>query len=146
LLAVTCLPVPWFVYVPCSLLGGLVLVRMFVLYHDYQHGAILRGSRVASAIMWAFGLIALTPPSIWNRSHNHHHKHNTKTLGDDIGSFPIMTTDAYAKADWWQRFIYRAARSPLTILLGYLTVFLYGMCLSPWLARPRKHADAGMAL
>ena len=37
-------------------------------------------------------------------------------------------------------------RHPLTILAGYATVFLYGMCLRPLLLRPRQHADAGLAL
>jgi omega-6 fatty acid desaturase (delta-12 desaturase) len=146
LLAATCLPVHWLVRVPFSVLAGLVLVRMFVIYHDYQHRAILRGSRVAHAIMWAYGLFSLNPPSIWNRSHNHHHQHNTKMLGANIGSFPIMTTDAYARARWLERFKYRVARHPLTILLGYFTIFFYEMCLRNLLTNPRQHLDAAFAL
>lgn len=46
---------------------GLVLVRLFVLYHDFQHGAILRGSRLGRVLMETVGLILLTPPSSWNR-------------------------------------------------------------------------------
>lgn len=146
LLGATCLPVHWLVRVPCSVLGGLVLVRMFVIYHDYQHGTILRGSRVAHVIMWAYGLFSLNPPSIWNRSHNHHHKHNSKMLDANIGSFPLMTTDDYAKAPWLARFKYRVARHPLTILLGYFTIFFYEMCLRNLLTRPREHFDAAIAL
>src|SRR5439155_23951534 len=33
-----------------------------------------------------------------------------------------------------------------TMLLGYVTLFLYGMCLRPFVARPRQHWDAGIAL
>ena len=146
LLGATCLPVHWLLRVPFSLLGGLVLVRMFVIYHDYQHGTILRGSRVAKAIMWVYGLFALNPPSIWKHSHNHHHKHNSKMLGTNIGSFPLMTMDDYAKATWLARFKYRVARHPLTILLGYFTIFFYEMCLRNVLTRPREHFDAAIAL
>jgi omega-6 fatty acid desaturase (delta-12 desaturase) len=34
----------------------------------------------------------------------------------------------------------------LTILAGYGTVFLCGMCLYPLVVRPREHADAALAL
>jgi acyl-lipid omega-6 desaturase (Delta-12 desaturase) len=37
-------------------------------------------------------------------------------------------------------------RHPLTIALGYFTIFAYGMCLSPFLRAPKKHWDAAMAL
>ena len=46
-----CCDVHWLVRLPVSIVLGLVLVRMFVIYHDHQHGAILGGSRVADAAM-----------------------------------------------------------------------------------------------
>jgi omega-6 fatty acid desaturase (delta-12 desaturase) len=147
LLSITCLQeVHWLVRVPCSLLAGLVIVRMFIIYHDYQHGTILRHSRLADYIMLAYGLCTLTPPSIWKRSHNHHHKNNAKILGGDIGSYPIMTMSAYALATRLERFRYRVARHPVTMLFGYVTFFLYGMCLRPFVTKPRQHWDAGIAL
>ena len=68
-----------------------MLVRLFIIYHDYQHGTILKGSPVAAAVMTVYGLATMNPKSIWNRSHNHHHKNNAKIYGADIGSYPIMT-------------------------------------------------------
>jgi fatty acid desaturase len=55
-LATTCLEVHWLARVFCSILAGLVFVRMFVIYHDHQHGTILRHSRLADVIMLAYGL------------------------------------------------------------------------------------------
>src|SRR5262249_36067991 len=79
LLAAVCVTeLPLWVRVPCSVLTGLVLVRLFIIYHDYQHGTILRGSLLAGGLMRLYGLVTLNPPSIWNRSHNHHHKNNAK--------------------------------------------------------------------
>ena len=37
-------------------------------------------------------------------------------------------------------------RHPLTILFGYLTTFLYGMCIAPFLDDPREHSDGLVAL
>ena len=62
----------------CSILAGLLILRFFVIYHDQQHEAILSKSRLAGVVMRIFGILALSPPSIWRSSHNHHHNHNSK--------------------------------------------------------------------
>lgn len=129
-----------------SLLTGLTLVRVFIVYHDYQHQAMFKDSRLASAILSLYGYVMLTPPSVWKRSHDHHHRHNSKLFGASIGSFPIMTTDNYQAASARERLEYRIARSPLIILLGYLTVFMFGMCIRPLLMDGRRHWDAVLSL
>ena len=139
-------PLPWLVRVPASVLAGLLLVRFFILFHDHQHGAILRGSRVANAVMVVFGLLSLNPTSVWRRSHDHHHRNNSKGLDPNIGSFPLMTVAGYQQANFRQRLAYRLSRHPLTMLCGYLTVFGFGMCIVPLLRNPRRHFDAALAL
>jgi omega-6 fatty acid desaturase (delta-12 desaturase) len=146
LLGLSCLEVHWACRLPVSVLAGLTMVRMFTIYHDYQHGTILRGSALANALLGAYGLLLLTPPSIWRRTHQHHHSHNGRVQAAGIGSFLVMTTRDFARAPWWRRFAYALSRHPLTILAGYLTVFLYGMWLHPFVLRPWQHADAALAL
>jgi omega-6 fatty acid desaturase (delta-12 desaturase) len=132
--------------VAASILAGLTLVRLFILFHDHQHGTILRGSWLAGAVMHGFGLLTLNPPSVWKRSHDHHHRHNSRGLTPNIGSFPLMTVDAYAAASPAVRFVYRLSRHPLTLVFAYLTVFAGTMCLMPLLRNPRRHWDAGVSL
>ncbi|MEO8496097.1 MAG: fatty acid desaturase, partial [Planctomycetota bacterium] len=96
LLALAMCDLPWGLRGVSSVLAGLVGVRLFIIYHDFQHGAILRGSPVAGFVMGLTGLLMLNPRSVWNRSHDHHHKNNSKTFGASIGSYPIMTQEAYA--------------------------------------------------
>src|ERR1700754_452491 len=79
-----------------SLLAGLLLVRMFVIYHDHQHHTILTKSPLANALMTVFGMFMLAPTSIWKRSHDHHHAHNSKLFSASIGSFPIATKQKFA--------------------------------------------------
>src|SRR4051812_6775712 len=74
-----------------SLLSALMLLRLFVIYHDQQHHAILPKSRLADRLMKFFGMLSLNASSVWRSSHNHHHSHNSKLRGSHIGSFPIMT-------------------------------------------------------
>jgi omega-6 fatty acid desaturase (delta-12 desaturase) len=145
-LMIACWDLPWPVRLCGSFLTAFTLVRIFIIYHDYLHGTILQDSWVAFIVMRAFGIFSLNPPSVWKRSHNHHHQHNSKTSGSGIGSFPLMTTEVYAKSSWKVRFNYAMARHPLIMVFGYLTMFLYGMCLRPLFLNPRVHFDAAIYL
>ncbi|MDA3961944.1 MAG: fatty acid desaturase [Planctomycetota bacterium] len=129
-----------------GLLVGLLLVRMFVIYHDYAHGAILRKSRIARALMGAFGVFVLAPPSIWRSSHDYHHKNNSKLRAAHIGSFPVMTVERWAQTSRSDRLKYRFLRHPLTIALAYPIGFFFGMCLGPFLRNPRRHWDGAAAV
>jgi len=132
--------------IACSILAGLSLLRLFVLYHDQQHHAILPKSKVAEGLMRVVGILVLSPSSIWRSSHDHHHKHNSKIKGSHIGSFPVMTKDNYLAASRGERRLYLFMRHPLTILFGYLFVFLFGMCVRPFAMKPREHAECLVAL
>jgi len=125
---------------------GFVFVRLFVIYHDFQHNALLQNSRIAKAIMVFYGLFSLNPSSVWNRSHDHHHAHNSKTFGPNIGSYPIITTDAYQELSDGDKFRYSLARHPVTMLFGYVTVFLWGMSVRPFLQNPVRHFDGLLAV
>ena len=137
---------PLWIRIPCSVLAGLMLLRSFVIYHDQQHHAILPKSRLAEGLMRVYGVLALSPSSIWRSSHNHHHNHNSRLRGSHIGSFPLMTKDQFLKSSASDRRRYLFIRHPLTILCGYLFMFLFGMCLNPFLNNPRKHWDCLLAL
>src|SRR5256885_1850465 len=60
-----------------SILTGLVLVRLFVIYHDHQHHSILYKSKIANVLFTVFGIFILVPTSIWKRTHDYHHNHNS---------------------------------------------------------------------
>ena len=124
-----------------SIVSGLLLLRLFVIYHDHQHRAILPKSRMASGLMRLIGLLILSPTSIWTSSHNHHHHHNSKLKGSNIGSFPVMTKERFLSSSHSEKRLYLFMRHPLTILFGYVFIFLYGMCLYPFFDKPRAHWD-----
>lgn len=140
------MPFPWWARLACGIVGGLVLCRLFIIYHDQQHGTILRGSRIADWLMTAFGVLSLNPPSTWNASHNHHHKHNGKIRSASIGSFPVMTVATYARATRKERMLYAASRSSVTIFFAWITVFLVAMTLNSMIRKPREHMDCVIAV
>jgi len=132
--------------IACSLLAGLLYLRAFVIYHDQQHQALLPHSRLAEVVMRLFGILILSPSNVWRSSHNYHHNHNSKLRGSHIGSYPIMTKAQYLKAPNALRWKYLFMRHPLTILFGYVFVFLYGMCLHPFLTKPKENRDGLIAV
>jgi omega-6 fatty acid desaturase (delta-12 desaturase) len=146
----------WPLRIALSILGGLLMVRAFVLYHDFMHGAILRKSRLGKLIYYLYGLISLTPARSWRHSHNFHHANVGKPipvrekdfslLTSDIGAVPLMTAEMWKQATRWQRIRYRVSRHPFTILFAYVTVFLFSVCLIPLLTDPRKFWDGALSL
>jgi len=119
---------------------------MFVIYHDNQHNSILARSVLADIIFKAFGVIILAPASIWKRSHDYHHNHNSKLFTASIGSYPIVTKKKFLRLSKKQKIAYLAIRHPLTIIFGYIIVFFYGLSIQSFMASPRKHWDSLIAI
>ena len=148
---------PWWPFrLVVSVIGGLLLVRAFILFHDFMHGSLLRGSRLATPLFQFVGLMMLSPSKYWRYSHNFHHGNVGKPIKpgedeallvtSDLGSFPLMTTAAWRDASTWQRVRYRAVRNPLTLVFAYFTVFLFGLTVLPLLKDPRKYWDGALSI
>ncbi len=136
----------WYLRLPLSIIMGFTMVRMFVIAHDYQHHTILTKSKLAEVIMYFYGMLVLAPSSIWKRSHDYHHAHNSKLHTADIGSYPIMTKQKFLASSKKVRNFYLFTRHPLTIASGYIIMFAYGMCLRSFKSSPKKHFDSLLAL
>ena len=129
-----------------SLLGALLMVRTFITYHDYMHGAILHDSVAASILFHIYAAFTLVPASSWKKSHNYHHGNVGKISHASIGSFPIITTKMWHAASALERVRYRFQRHPLVVLFGYITIFAFSICLVPLLRDPARHLDSLVAL
>jgi omega-6 fatty acid desaturase (delta-12 desaturase) len=136
----------WALRGAASVIGGLLIVRTFILFHDFWHGAILRRSRAARLLFWTIGILLMTPARVWRDTHNYHHAHTAKIVGSNIGSYMMVTTSMWAKMTGSQRLMYRMIRHPLTIAFGYFTIFMLGMCVMPLMRAPKKNSSAGVAL
>lgn len=140
---------PWWpLRAALSVLGGLVMVRAFILFHDYMHGAILHGSVLGRVLMYGVGALLLTPPRAWRESHNYHHANvgkiaeegsHTLVVTSDIGAYPMMSVEMWERATKFQRFRYRISRHPLTIFFAYLTIFLGTLCVKSTVSNLRRH-------
>ncbi|MFT7561630.1 MAG: omega-6 fatty acid desaturase (delta-12 desaturase) [Flavobacteriales bacterium] len=129
-----------------SIILGLLVVRLFILFHDFHHQAILAKSTIARLIFWLYGMLTLTPPNAWRETHNFHHAHTSKLGFSNIGSFKIMTLAEWEKATPKEKQAYKIQRHPLTILFGYFTVFLLGLCIAGFVRKPTKNWDGLLAI
>ena len=129
-----------------SLLASMLMVRAFITYHDYMHRAILTRSRAAWILFRVYSALALTPPRSWKKSHNYHHGHVGQVSASSIGAFPIITTQMWHEASWAEKTSYRIIRHPLTVLAGYVTIFLFSVTLLPLLTNPLRHWDSLLVL
>jgi acyl-lipid omega-6 desaturase (Delta-12 desaturase) len=125
---------------------SLFYIRMFIIYHDYQHHAILQKSTTAELIMKAYGIFMLTPQNIWKRSHDHHHNHNSKLTITGIGSYPTISKERFLKLSKKEQRIYLLNRHPLTVIFGYFSLFIYWLNVKSFIQSPRKHWDSFVAL
>ena len=138
---------PWWpLRLVASVLEALLILRVFILYHDFLHRAILSRSRLARFIMHLYGYLVLAPPSVWKRTHDYHHANNAKMVGSQVGSYPVVSAAMWRRLPEKRRRAYRLARHPLTILMGYFTLFLFGMGVGPILSDARKNKDSAIAL
>ena len=64
----------------------------------------------------------------------------------DVGSFPTMTKKEFEALSSGDRFKYLAARHPVNILLGYLTILMFSFCINSIVKSPKKHLDCGYTL
>ena len=138
------IPLP--VQIIMSIVCGLFYVRLFVIYHDYQHRAILQNSFVASQIMKVIGIYLLAPETIWKRSHEHHHNNNSKLTIAGIGSYPTICKNRFLKLSKGKKRLYLINRHPLTVIFGYITLFIYWLNVKSFVQSPSKHIDSFLAL
>src|SRR6478609_8996008 len=138
---ITLLNLPLPLIIISSIICGLLYVRLFVIYHDYQHRAILQNSTPASLIMKAIGIYLLAPETIWKRTHEHHHNNNSKLTMTGIGSYPTISKVRYLGLKKEEKLIYLINRHPLTIIFGYFTLFIYWLNLKSFVQSPSKHMD-----
>jgi acyl-lipid omega-6 desaturase (Delta-12 desaturase) len=137
---------PWWpLRLGASVVEGLTIVRAFILAHDFQHGALLRRSKVGSLVFSLYGVLVLTPPRAWRQTHNYHHANTAKIVGAQIGSFPVLTVEMWRRTPRNKRLAYVIARHPLNIVFGYLTIFFLGMCVGSFLRNPRENWDSAVA-
>jgi omega-6 fatty acid desaturase (delta-12 desaturase) len=136
----------WPIKLLAGLLAGLIQVRLFIFYHDALHGAIFRKSPLGHMLVSIIGFYLIAVRSVWKETHDFHHQNNSKLVGSAVGSFPILTVGMRNRASRGQMRLYHLARHPLTIAMGYLTMFCIGMSLKSFRRDAGRHWGGPLAI
>jgi omega-6 fatty acid desaturase (delta-12 desaturase) len=117
---------PYWVTLAVALLAAILLVRIFIFFHDCCHGSFFATSRGNRILGYVSGILTFTPYEDWRRSHAIHHS----TVGDldrrGTGDVSLLTVDEYLAASRRKRHVYRLYRNPLVMFgLGPAYLFLF---------------------
>ncbi len=98
---------------------GLIMSRIFVLFHDTVHHALFRTPRANRWWGIVFGLILFTPYDRWRKSHIAHHTAVGDIERSDEGYLKLHTVKEFESWSRPKRIAYRIFRSP-PVMVGLL--------------------------
>lgn len=148
------LSIHWTLALPLNILGGLFLVRIFILQHDAGHGSLFRNRWANSALGFIFSILTLVPYAAWQYNHALHHSTSGNLDKRGVGDVYTMTVQEYLEASRRRRLQYRMFRNPFVMyLLGPFVVFMLGYRIpmgisrqKPALLRSVMYTNIGIAL
>jgi omega-6 fatty acid desaturase (delta-12 desaturase) len=117
---------PYWVTFAVVLVAAVLLVRIFIFFHDCCHGSFFASSRANRILGYVSGILSFTPYEDWRRCHAIHHS----TVGDldrrGTGDVSLLTVDEYLAASGQKRLAYRFYRNPIVMFgLGPAFLFLF---------------------
>jgi len=125
-----------------SLIAALLLVRVFILFHDCVHGSLFSQKRANTVFGYLLGLLVFTPFEDWRYSHLQHHATYADLDSRGFGDIWTMTKEEYEAAPKGTRISYRLFRHPLVLLgLGPVFTFLLRFRLPSKMARRKAQVN-----
>lgn len=103
--------------VPLIILGGGLLVRVFIIFHDAVHGSFYKSRTANDVIGGVLGVLAFTPYKHWRGEHNVHHGTNGDLDRRGVGDIWTMTVQEYLSSSKWRKLCYRVARNPIALFV-----------------------------
>jgi omega-6 fatty acid desaturase (delta-12 desaturase) len=110
--------------VPCAVLAGGFLVRLFIIFHDCGHGSFFKSRKANDIVGTITGILCFTPYYQWRWEHSLHHATSGDLDRRGTGDIWTLTVQEYLEASRWKRFAYRLARNPF-ILFIIAPLFLF---------------------
>jgi len=133
------LSISWWLTVPLAIVAGLLVIRIFIIFHDCGHGSYFK-SRLANDIVgFISGMMTFTPYFHWRWEHGLHHGASGDLDRRGTGDIWTMTVQEYLESTRWKRFAYRLARNPFVLfIVAPVFLFLIRQRFSTPGAKPRE--------
>lgn len=101
---------------------GSLMVRTFIIFHDCTHQSFFNSRRANDIVGFITGVIAFTPYGDWQNAHKIHHGTVGNLSKRGVGDVWTLTVEEYTQSPLFTKFIYRAFRSPIILLIFAPTV------------------------
>jgi acyl-lipid omega-6 desaturase (Delta-12 desaturase) len=118
------LSISWWLTVPLAMVAGLIVIRIFIIFHDCGHGSYFKSRTANDIVGFIAGMLTFTPYFHWRWEHGLHHGASGDLDRRGTGDIWTMTVQEYLESTRWKRFAYRLARNPF-ILFFVAPVFLF---------------------
>jgi len=118
------LSVSWWLVSLLALLAGVLLIRIFIIFHDCGHGVFFRSMRANQLVGFLCGLLVFTPFRQWHRDHADHHATAGNLDGRGPGEVWTMTVAEFLQAPPWKQRMYRLMRNPF-FLFGVVPALFF---------------------
>ncbi|MBB5032756.1 fatty acid desaturase [Prosthecobacter vanneervenii] len=119
------LAVSYWLTLALAAVTGLLVVRVFIFFHDCGHGSFFKSNRANSIVGFICGMVTFTPYAHWSWQHAVHHQTSGDLSRRGDGDIWTMTVKEYQEASPTRRMFYRIIRNPFTLfIVGPLVLFL----------------------
>ncbi|MFW6343621.1 MAG: fatty acid desaturase [Sediminispirochaetaceae bacterium] len=125
-----------------ALVAALLLVRVFILFHDCVHGSLFPKKRTNTVFGYLLGLLVFTPFEDWRFSHLRHHATYADLDSRGLGDIWTMTKQEYKTSSKKTRLSYRLFRNPVVMIgLGPVFSFLLRFRLPSKMAKRKARVN-----
>ena len=98
-----------------SVIAGLLVVRVFIIFHDCGHGSFFKSKRANDIVGFIAGMITFTPYGHWRWQHAVHHATSGDLDRRGEGDIWTLTVKEYQEASRGKRMVYRVTRNPFIL-------------------------------
>ena len=116
--------ISWPLTIAMSVLAGLFLVRIFIIFHDCGHHSFFRSKRANNVLGFITGMMTFTPYRYWRWQHSVHHGTSGNLDHRGTGDIWTMTVREFKEASPWMRLRYRVSRNPIVVFV-IAPIFLF---------------------
>lgn len=107
---------PFYAVLPPIILASLLLVRIFIIFHDCTHGSFFATRRANVVLGYISGILTFTPFAYWQHNHLVHHGSYANLDKRGVGDIWTLTVNEYRNLPPIKRLAYRLYRNPLIFL------------------------------
>lgn len=111
------LSVSYWLTLGLSVIAGLLVMRIFIIFHDCGHGSFFKSRKANDVMGFITGMLTFTPYGHWRWQHSVHHATSGDLDRRGEGDIWTLTVKEYLESSPKRRFFYRVARNPFVLFV-----------------------------